>query len=103
MAVLVTGGAGFIGSHVVEALVARGEDVVVLDDLSSGKRETLPDGAVQTLQNIELALGRRRADQPSLDEWLAWLLAEARFQVTAGQRHSRPATSHPLPMQLVKQ
>ena len=44
MAVLVTGGAGFIGSHVAEALVARGEDVVVLDDLSSGKRENLPDG-----------------------------------------------------------
>ena len=36
MAVLVTGGAGFIGSYVAEALVARGEDVVVLDDLSSG-------------------------------------------------------------------
>ena len=44
MAVLVTGGAGFIGSHVAEALVARGEDVVVLDDLSSGKRENLPEG-----------------------------------------------------------
>jgi UDP-glucose 4-epimerase len=44
VAVLVTGGAGFIGSHVAEALVARGEDVVVLDDLSSGKRENLPEG-----------------------------------------------------------
>ena len=44
MAVLVTGGAGFIGSHVAEALAARGEEVVVLDDLSSGKRENVPDG-----------------------------------------------------------
>ena len=44
MAVLVTGGAGFIGSHVAEALLARGEDVVVLDDLSSGKRVNLPVG-----------------------------------------------------------
>jgi UDP-glucose 4-epimerase len=43
VAVLVTGGAGFIGSHVVEALAARGEDVVVLDNLSSGKRSNLPD------------------------------------------------------------
>jgi UDP-glucose 4-epimerase len=43
--VLVTGGAGFIGSHVAEALVAGGEEVVVLDDLSTGKRENVPDGA----------------------------------------------------------
>jgi len=45
VAVIVTGGAGFIGSHVAEALVARGEEVIVLDDLSTGKRENLPEGA----------------------------------------------------------
>ena len=42
---LVTGGAGFIGSHLCEALLARGEAVRVLDDLSTGKRENLPPGA----------------------------------------------------------
>ena len=41
MPALVTGGAGFIGSHLVDALVERGEEVVVLDDLSTGRRENL--------------------------------------------------------------
>ena len=40
--VLVTGGAGFMGSHVADALLARGHDVVVLDDLSGGFREHVP-------------------------------------------------------------
>ncbi len=43
--VLVTGGAGFIGSHVAEGYLARGWSVTVVDDLSSGKRENVPDGA----------------------------------------------------------
>src|SRR5436190_20960836 len=38
---LVTGGAGFIGSHLVEALVSLGANVVVLDNLSSGNRHNL--------------------------------------------------------------
>jgi len=43
--VLVTGGAGFIGSHVAEALIARGHDVTILDDLSGGFRENVPTAA----------------------------------------------------------
>jgi len=43
--VLVTGGAGFIGSHLAEAYLAAGWDVVVLDNLSSGKEANIPDGA----------------------------------------------------------
>ncbi len=46
MRVLVSGGAGFIGSHLVDALVARGDDVVVLDDFSMGYRENVDDAAV---------------------------------------------------------
>jgi UDP-glucose 4-epimerase len=40
---LVTGGAGFIGSNIVDALIARGDRVTVLDDLSTGKRANLDD------------------------------------------------------------
>jgi UDP-glucose 4-epimerase len=42
---VVTGGAGFIGSNVVDALLERGDEVHVLDDLSRGRRENVADGA----------------------------------------------------------
>src|SRR6185436_18915506 len=45
MRALVTGGAGFIGSNLVDALLARDDEVTVVDDLSTGRRENL-DGAL---------------------------------------------------------
>ena len=45
MRAMVTGGAGFIGSHLVDALLARGDDVHVVDNLSSGSRENIATGA----------------------------------------------------------
>jgi UDP-glucose 4-epimerase len=69
---LVTGGAGFIGSNLVDALLARGDEVTVLDDLSTGKRENLEqalaNGAV--LEEIDIrdaeavseVVGRTRPD-----------------------------------------
>jgi UDP-glucose 4-epimerase len=44
MRVLLSGGAGFIGSHVAEALLGRHHEVAIVDDLSSGKRENIPEG-----------------------------------------------------------
>jgi UDP-glucose 4-epimerase len=43
MRVLVTGGAGFIGSHLTDALVARGDDVAIVDDLSGGRPGRVPE------------------------------------------------------------
>jgi UDP-glucose 4-epimerase len=45
MKVLLTGGAGFIGSHIADLLLARGHDVAIIDNLSTGKRENVPEGA----------------------------------------------------------
>ncbi|HSD77871.1 MAG TPA: NAD-dependent epimerase/dehydratase family protein [Solirubrobacteraceae bacterium] len=57
MRAIVTGGAGFIGSHVVEALLARGDEVTVVDDLSNGKRENVPEGARLVVRDIRERLG----------------------------------------------
>lgn len=43
--VLITGGAGFIGGHIAERLVARGDDVLILDNLSTGTMRNIPEGA----------------------------------------------------------
>lgn len=65
--VLVTGGAGFIGSHVADRLLAEGCEVHVLDDLSGGVRENVPDGA--TFHEVDI-----RSDD------VAGLFEEHRFE-----------------------
>ena len=55
MRAAVTGGAGFIGSHVVDALVARGDDVTVIDNLSTGHRENLNASAKLVVHDIREA------------------------------------------------
>jgi len=45
MRILVTGGAGFIGSHVAEKFIVLGHEVLILDNLSTGRRENIPPGA----------------------------------------------------------
>jgi UDP-glucose 4-epimerase len=70
MRCLVTGGAGFVGSNLVDALLARGDEVTVLDDLSTGRRENL---------EAALAGGARLAVQDIREgDALAALAAEAR-------------------------
>ncbi len=54
MKTLVTGGAGFIGSNLVDALVERGDDVTIVDDLSTGKRDNLDRALGQDADLVEL-------------------------------------------------
>jgi UDP-glucose 4-epimerase len=63
MKVLVTGGAGFIGSHLVDALLAQGDDVVALDNLSSGSLDNLRDSSRKPSFNFV------EADLKNFDEW----------------------------------
>ena len=65
---LITGGAGFIGSHLAEALVERGDEVIALDDLSTGTRENL--AAIATHPRFQLIEGSV-ADDPRLPELVA--------------------------------
>jgi UDP-glucose 4-epimerase len=59
MKILVTGGAGFIGSHVVDAFVAAGHDVAIVDDLSTGKRENVnPRARLHVLDLRDSELGK---------------------------------------------
>lgn len=53
---LITGGAGFIGSHLTERLLERGDTVTIVDDLSTGRRSNLPDSHAR-LRFIEADLG----------------------------------------------
>ena len=55
--IVVTGGAGFIGGHLADALVSRGDDVVVVDDLSTGSRENVPESAGLVVQDVAEGLG----------------------------------------------
>ena len=84
MRAIVTGGAGFIGSHVAEALVARGDDVHVLDSLVTGSREKVPEGAV-------LHVGDIRSDAPALfDEVRPELVCHLAAQADVNTSVERP-------------
>jgi UDP-glucose 4-epimerase len=74
MRVVVTGGAGFVGSHVADAFLERGDDVLVVDDLSSGSRDNVhPKAELAELDIADAAALRKRLDvfEPELIAHLA--------------------------------
>lgn len=84
--VLVTGGAGFIGSHLVDALQAKGHRVVVLDDLSSGSRDNL---------TMQTELVRDDIRSPRVHDLFRDLQPEYVFHLAA-QKNVRESLKNPL-------
>jgi len=82
MRVLVTGGAGFIGSHIAELCLSRGHEVAVIDNLRTGKVENVPDGA----RFIEGDIRDREAVQCAFAEvkpdWVFHQAAQAALRVS---------------------
>jgi UDP-glucose 4-epimerase len=76
---LVTGGAGFIGSNLVDALLARGDAVTVVDDLSTGRRENLDGALAAGARLVELDI----RDRAALAELAAEAAPEAIFHLAA--------------------
>lgn len=71
MRILVTGGAGFIGSHLCDALLARGDEVVALDALTTGRRENLAGHLAPPDPRFRLVEGSV-TDEVLVSEWIGW-------------------------------
>ncbi len=65
--VCITGGAGFIGSHVADGFLAAGDRVLILDDLSGGKRENVPEGAELHVLDIRSPEAARLVAEAGVD------------------------------------
>ena len=76
---IVTGGAGFIGSHVADGLLERGDSVVVVDNLSTGRRDRIPAGA--ELREIDIRDGAALKALAAEVEPQAWFHLAAQADV----------------------
>src|SRR3954451_13001956 len=86
MRTLVTGGAGFIGSNLVDALVARGDSVTIIDNVSTGRRENLDDALANGAELVESDI----RDADAMREIVARAQPEVIFHLAAqiDVRHS---------------
>src|SRR5919108_4626205 len=90
MRTLVTGGAGFIGSHVVDALLERGDDVVALDDLSTGRRENLDQALAGGAGLIEADITDMAAVDDAFDSHRPELVFHLAAQIDVRRSVSEP-------------
>jgi UDP-glucose 4-epimerase len=85
--VVVTGGAGFIGSHVADAFLERGDEVLVVDDLSAGTRDRVP--AAAGFAELDVAVEEALADALTAfrPDYVAHLAAQASVTVSVKDPH----------------
>ncbi len=86
MRVLVTGGAGFIGSHVADAFIARGDEVLVVDNLSTGHRDLVPERA--SLERVDIVDANALAG--AFDAFAPKLVCHLAAQASVGVSVERP-------------
>ena len=91
MKALVTGGAGFIGSNLVDALVERGDEVTVVDDLSTGKRENLADGPGAAAELVEADIRDARAMRDLVDRVRPQVVFHLAAQIDVRKSTADPA------------
>ena len=92
MRALVTGGAGFIGSNVVDALLARGDEVAVVDDLSSGRIENLEEALAAGATFHQLVIGDATSEGDVGAEPRSLRAQSALIRAVAGQ-DKRPTSA----------
>jgi UDP-glucose 4-epimerase len=90
MRALVTGGAGFIGSHVVDTLLERGDEVVALDDLSTGRRENLDQALARGAELIEADITDVAAVDDAFDSHRPELVFHLAAQIDVRRSVSEP-------------
>jgi len=94
MKIIVTGGAGFIGSHVAEAFLGMGHEVLILDDLSRGKESNMPRGALfDRIDIAEAALvgqGRESPLQRLFKSWKPEVVSHHAAQISVRDSVSDP-------------